>query len=116
MFEKLFAAMPEWMKGQLVIRVIYTISSFITARAVAFLTGSYLASVLALIMKHLATVGIQLEVKVVAIDQGMLQAAVTGFLMIAAEYIIHQVHSKIVLPNVTQKPAAAPTPIALPPQ
>lgn len=98
--ETLFNMMPDWMKSKLCIRIIYTASSFITARIVAFLTGDYLGKALSEVCEQVGKVGIPLTIHVGAIDQLKLQSFITGILMIAAEWVIQNVHENHVLPIV----------------
>ena len=55
MLEKLFSVTPDWIKSKLMVRIIYTAGSFVTARCVAFLTGDYLNAVVRLHVKRIGS-------------------------------------------------------------
>lgn len=107
MLENIFGAMPEWLKSKLMVRIIYTSASFLTARTVSFLTGQYLDDVFGKFVAASGHIGIQLQIKVVSVDSKVLEAAITGVLMIAAEFVINHIHENAVKPAILA--TAAPT-------
>jgi hypothetical protein len=107
MLETLFNKLPDWAKSKILIRIVYTVSSFLTARAVAFLTGDYLDTIAGKFVAASGHMGVQLQFKVVSVDQRTLEAAITGFLMIAAEFLIQHIHDNHVLPAIAPEAKAA---------
>lgn len=102
MLEKMFDVMPDWIKSKLMIRIVYTAGSFVTARVISFLTGDYLNAIAGKFVAASGHLGIVLQFKIVSIDERTLEAAITGVLMIVAEFVISHVHENYV------KPAVAP--------
>lgn len=109
MLEKLFENLPDWVKSKLMVRIIYTVSSFLTARCVAFLTGDYLNNLAGKFVAASGHLGIVLQFKVVSVDQRTLEAAITGVLMIGAEFVINHVHENAVLPAIQATATVTPT-------
>jgi ribonuclease PH len=107
MLEKMFDFMPDWLKSKLVIRIVYTAGSFITARVISFLTGDYLNAIAGKFVAASGHLGIVLQFKVVSVDERTLEAAITGALMIAAEFVINHVHENYVKPAVAPASTAA---------
>lgn len=107
MLEKLFAVTPDWLKSKVAVRIVYTVASFVTARCVAFLTGDYLNTIAGKFVAASGQLGIVLQFKVVSVDQRTLEAAITGALMIAAEFAINHFHDNVVKPAIL---ATTPTP------
>ncbi len=100
MIEKLFSVLPDWAKSKLLVRIVYTISSFMTARIIGFLTGDYLNAIAGKFVAAAGHIGVVLQFKVVSIDQRTLEAFITGVLMIAAEFLINHLHENTVLPAI----------------
>ena len=107
MLEKLFSVTPDWIKSKLMVRIIYTAGSFVTARCVAFLTGDYLNAVAGKFVAASGQLGIVLQFKVVSVDQRTLEAAITGALMIASEFLISHIHENYVKPAIAPAATAA---------
>ena len=107
MLETMFDHLPDWIKSKLMIRIVYTAGSFITARVVSFLTGDYLNAFAGKFVAASGHLGIVLQFKIVSIDQRTLEAAITGALMIAAEFVINHVHENYVKPAVAPAATAA---------
>ena len=100
MLEKFFGMLPDWVKSKLMVRIVYTAGSFITARVISFLTGDYLNAIAAKFVAAGGHIGIELQFKIVSIDQRTLEAAITGALMVAAEFVISHVHENTVKPAI----------------
>ncbi len=107
MLEKMFDMMPDWLKSKLMIRIVYTAGSFLTARIIGFLTGDYLNNLAAQVVAASGHVGIELQFKVVSVDQRTFEAFITGLLMVAAEFVISHVHETYVKPAVAPAATAA---------
>lgn len=112
MLEKMFNVLPDFMQNKLIIRMVYTAGSFLTARVIGFLTGDYLGKMLGEVVEQSARVGIHVQIKVLSIDQMTLEAAITGVLMIAGEFVIHHIHENYVKPVVAPAQAAAAAAVA----
>ena len=82
------------------VRIVYTAGSFITARLMAFLTGNYLNNIAAKVVAESGHIGIQLQFKVVSVDQRALEGFITGILMIGAEFVINHMHEHYVKPAI----------------
>lgn len=108
MLEKFFDAMPDWVKSKLVMRIVYTASSFATARIVSFLTGQYLDDVFGKFVAASGHIGIQVQLKVVSVDSRVLEGFITGLLMIAGEFIISHIHENHVKPAILATTDAPP--------
>lgn len=100
MLEKLFGALPDWVKSKLMIRIVYTAGSFITARIVSFLTGDYLAQIMGKVVEQAGHIGIVIQFKVISVDDRVLEGFITGILMLAAEFVINHMHENYVKPAV----------------
>lgn len=100
MLEKMFGMLPDWVKSKLMVRIVYTAGSFITARVIGFLTGDYLNNIAAKVVAASGHIGIVLQFKIVSVDQRTLEAFITGTLMIAAEFVINHVHENTVKPAI----------------
>lgn len=100
MLEKMFETLPNWLKSKVVVRIVYTASSFLAARIIAFLTGDYLAKITGEIVEQAGHIGIQLQLKVVSVDQRVLEGFITGILMIGAEFVINHFHENTVKPAI----------------
>jgi hypothetical protein len=100
MLEKLFGALPDWVKSKLMMRIIYTVSSFLTARVISFLTGQYLDDVFGKFVAASGHIGIVVQLKVVSVDSKVLEAAITGLLMIMGEFVISHVHENKIKPAI----------------
>ena len=98
--EKTLDVLPEWVKSKLVLRIIYTVGSFITARLISFLTGNYVNHALSVAITALAKVGINAVIQIVSINEKLLEASITGALMIIGEFVINNVHENHVKPIV----------------
>ncbi len=109
MLEKMFTILPDWVQSKLMVRIIYTAGSFLTARAISFLTGDYLNNIAGKFVAASGHLGIVLQFKIVSIDQRTLEAAITGGLMIVAEFVINHLHENTVKPAILAA-AAAPEP------
>lgn len=107
MLEKMFDVLPDWLKSKLMIRIVYTAGSFITARVISFLTGDYLNAFAGKFVAASGHLGIVLQFKVVSVDQRTLETAITGALMIAAEFVISHIHENYVKPAVAPEAAKA---------
>lgn len=112
MIEKFFDMLPDWAKSKLLIRIVYTASSFVTARVIAFLTGNYLNTFASKVVSQAGHIGIVLQFKIVSVDQRVLEGFITGVLMVAAEFLIEHFHENVVLPAVApaKQEAAAEAP------
>ncbi len=108
MLEKVFGALPEWVKSKLMVRIVYTAASFLTARAISFLTGDYLNSIAGKFVAASGHLGIVLQFKVVSVDERTLEAAITGALMIAAEFALNHLHETVVKPAILATQAPIP--------
>ncbi len=100
MLEKMFTALPDWAQSKIMVRIVYTASSFITARVISLLTGDYLNTIAGKFVAASGHIGIQLQFKIVSIDERTLEAAVTGALMIVAEFAISHLHENTVKPAI----------------
>lgn len=98
--EKFFSMLPDWVKSKLVMRIIYTGSSFLTARVISFLTGQYLDDVFGKFVAASGHIGIQVQLKVVSVDSKVLEATITGLLMIVGEFVISHIHENTVKPAI----------------
>lgn len=107
MLEKMFTVLPDWVKSKLMIRIVYTVGSFITARIMAFLTGDYLNAIAGKFVAASGHMGIVLQFKIVSVDERTLEAAITGGLMIIAEFVIDHIHETYVKPAVAPEATAA---------
>lgn len=110
MLEKFFGVLPEWVKSKIVVRIVYTAASFLTARCVSFLTGDYLNSIAGKFVAASGHLGIILQFKVVSVDERVLEAAITGVLMIAAEFVISHIHENKVKPAILATESQGGTP------
>ena len=115
MIEKLLNILPDFMKQKLGMRIIYTVGSFATARLVAFLTGNYVNHALSVAVAAMAKIGINAVIQITSINEKLLEASITGFLMIVGEYFIEQFHDKKVLPVVAPEAQQAAS-AAIPPK
>jgi hypothetical protein len=106
MLEKFFRVLPDWVKSKVMVRIVYTAASFLTARVISFLTGDYLNNIAGKFVAASGHLGIVLQFKVVSVDERTLEAAITGALMIAAEFLINHLHENTVKPAILA--AAAP--------
>jgi len=95
--------LPEWAKTKLGMRMAYTCGSFIAARLVSFLTGTYVNHGISLFIAFLAKMGVVVVIQIVSINERVLEAAITGCLMIAGEWGIQHFHETQVLPVVAPK-------------
>jgi hypothetical protein len=100
MLEKMFGVLPDWIKSKVMVRIVYTAGSFITARLIAFLTGDYLNALAGKFVAASGHLGIVLQFKVVSVDQRVLETAITGALMIIAEFVINHLHESTVKPAI----------------
>lgn len=107
MLEKMFDFLPDWLKSKLMIRIVYTAGSFVTARVISFLTGDYLNNIAGKFVAASGHLGIVLQFKVVSVDERTLEAVITGALMIAAEFVISHIHENYVKPAVAPEASAA---------
>lgn len=108
--------MLEGMKSallhKLTLRVCYILAAFSSAQIVAFASSDKVQSTIASLPPLLAKAGITFNLQFQIHDPSKLKIWISGFVLIAGEFIYHWIHTKFILPKVT--PATA-TPVTVKP-